>query len=470
MKRHPCLLLVTCFNLTLMLGMVGCASQSHFENPVAVMANSKNPIDRMAAARQSELTHANDPDRIAALNKMLWEFGHGDDERRYAIDQLLVNDPQNFRKILARRIVMIKNPLTVQYICELVTKNHWTDFTPALVRSYARPMLIKDEPERPEAAALKTLHPDTPIEQIVFNVFADTHDQSSIHEQTAAWDLLWKLANRQQITALLLAAPSDNPMVADLQASLRDLHCLPEHREGYLRLAWLRNPERKAYWAKAKAAVAKLNESQKDGLELRHIPIIVQLDDQTLAMTRQAFIDKISKLMDAQKHYLRSPSLAGPKAELLQRFAQAIDRLVWADMATIDLLYTSVQSSAMIQTLFKQADKDYIDTSTEHGGVITVADGVVNATRFSALYTQGDLKFIPTDEMIQSLYTNLAHYHFHAHREHNRDFAGPSKGDMRMINQLETHALVFTFIDKDTLNVDYYQPNGAVVDIGVIRR
>lgn len=449
---------------------VGCASQKHFEDPVAVMRESKDPIDRMAAARQAQVTHVDDPARIAALNNMLWSRGYGSDERCYAIDQLLAHDEHGFREVLARRITRITNRETLAYVCELVIEHQWIEFTPAMVRSNTRPLPFTDNKPRPEVLALESLHPGIPLNEIVFKVFVDADNTASIEEQAAAWSLIWKLADYDQIQALLQTASPANPMVIDLKAAMTDLHCLPQLPEGYLRLAWLRSPERSAYWDKAKAIVAKLDATQIKGLELRHLPILLALDEASRSLSREQLIEAITSQLDNQKHYLRGPTFDGPMSEYPQRFAQAIDQLAWADLATIHLLYVTVQKPQVIEALFKQGDADHVDIGSEHGGVLTIEDDQVNATRFAAMIRQQDYKFIPSDQMIQSLYTNLAHYHFHAQHYKNRDYAGPSMGDLRMAKKLETHALVFTFINQDEINVDYYQPNGAVADLGVIRR
>jgi hypothetical protein len=64
----------------------------------------------------------------------------------------------------------------------------------------------------------------------------------------------------------------------------------------------------------------------------------------------------------------------------------------------------------------------------------------------------------------------LAHYHFHAQEYKNSEFAGPGKGDIDTADRLDFNFLVFTFIDEKTLNVDFYQPGGVVVDLGTIKR
>ncbi len=84
--------------------------------------------------------------------------------------------------------------------------------------------------------------------------------------------------------------------------------------------------------------------------------------------------------------------------------------------------------------------------------------------------TINDARFLPPPAMIVELYTGLAHYHFHAQRIKNAGFAGPGRGDLDTAEHLNFNFLVFTFIDENRLNVDYYSRGGVVVDLGTLRR
>ena len=82
-------------------------------------------------------------------------------------------------------------------------------------------------------------------------------------------------ARERLIVALLNAAPSTTPLVIDLKACAADLHTVPENREGVLWLSYIRDPKRKDFWNAAKARVALLTPEQRDGLELRHLPLLI---------------------------------------------------------------------------------------------------------------------------------------------------------------------------------------------------
>jgi len=72
--------------------------------------------------------------------------------------------------------------------------------------------------------------------------------------------------------------------------------------------------------------------------------------------------------------------------------------------------------------------------------------------------------------MFDAGYTALFHFHYHAQKYRNGSHAGPGAGDMNYANTTRTNCLVLTFVDHDTLNVDFYRHDGMLVDLGVIVR
>jgi hypothetical protein len=82
-----------------------------------------------------------------------------------------------------------------------------------------------------------------------------------------------------------------------------------------------------------------------------------------------------------------------------------------------------------------------------------------------------DRKYVSPKQLIVDAYTGLAHYHFHAQSLTHRDYAGPGRGDLERIgDRHRLNGLVLTFIDPQTLNVDFYRHGRVVIDLGTIRR
>ncbi len=444
-----------------------------YDNPLAVMLDrEKIATNRIAAAEQARAASPDDPQRIRNLNKLVWDRGHPFALRKVAIDHLIEHDEAEFRTNLARRIVLINNWETLEYLLGLGVERRWPNFDAVAVRSYARLSRTMPDAERPERAALLKLHPDRELQDIVFDVFARQDEAIDVRQQVAAWELLNRISDSETLIAHLNAAPDTNPMVVDLKAAARDLHALPRTREGVLRLSYIRDPRRADFWAKAKARVAQLGDAQKVGLELRHMPALIALGDDVLAMSRAALVSDLHVRLSAAEHHLKGPSYDGGASDHPQLLRLSLDRLVWADLATVHLLTGLLNDRDAVAALFQHADQDHEDRTTEFGGVLGYDTDrrKFTVTPYTPLMRRHDLTFIPSQQMIEHVYTSVAHYHFHAREYKHSEWAGPGQGDLRMADRIEVTAIVLTFIDRDRLNLDYYQPGKVVVDVGTMRR
>ena len=157
-------------SLALHLLVTSCAPQVH-DDPIAVMVDREaSYTQRRRAGEQAERLLPDDARRIEALHTLLWEPLYPGWQRQYAIDQLLIHDP-DFKTRLGRRIVLLKNWQVRRYVFDLAVREGWVDFTPALVRAYAQQAPGMKDLERPERAAIEKLHPGRPIEQVIVDIF-----------------------------------------------------------------------------------------------------------------------------------------------------------------------------------------------------------------------------------------------------------------------------------------------------------
>lgn len=462
--------------LMLCLALGACAARG-FDDPVAMMTNRQAaPEVRQRAADQAQRQMPRDPRRIAALHQLLWERGYPESQRRYAIDELIQIDEAEFRRVLARRIVLIQNWETLEYIFKLAVERQWVDFTPTLVRQYARTVRGMADKDRPERAVIEKLNPGKSIEQAVFEVFANADEQTPSEQQVAAWELLNRLAEKERLIELLDKSPDRTPLVIDLKAAAADLHTLPANKEGVLWLSYLRDPKRQEFWRAAKACVARLSPEQRRGLELRHLPVLLWAYPEGLAASRATLTAEIRARIVSAEHYLKAPTHDGQDADYPQRFEEWMDRLAWGDLLVIQWLAEAVQDPQVRAEFFAQADADHEDRSTEYGGVLLFSrmnilhSSQVVARLCKPLVREHDLKYVAPPELVEALYTGLAHYHFHAQDYHNADHAGPGRGDLELAGRLNFNGLVLTFINRDRLNVDYYQAGGVVIDLGTLSR
>lgn len=461
--------LVLCMLVVMLAGAVSCTPKEYVD-PIPVILDRQKGFDaRRKAAAQAEREMLDDPRRLAALMKLVWEWGYPPWQRQYAIDQLLIHDKEFVGK-LKRRIILLRDWPTRKYVFDMAVQRGWDDFTPTLVRAYAQPVTGMTEEERPERGAIQKLNPDRSVEDVIFEVFANADSGYDSRHQTAAWALLNRLCDRETLMGYLRAAPDSNPLVTDLRATAVELNTLPVNREGVLRMMYLREPSQRNFWKKVRTVVGKLDDIQRRGLELRHIPVLVKCEPEMLRLTRSELVSRIEQRLQSHQHYVDGPNFDGQLSDHPQRFAQWRDALMWADLLTIEFAQVLLEDELLVAELFRQADQDLNDKTTEHGGVIDMEQMGPRARTYEPMAYVNDWKFVPSQKMVQDLYTGLFHFHFHAQDDRNGDHAGPGRGDMTMADNLRVNALVLTFIAPTKMNVDYYQPGKVVVDLGSIYR
>jgi len=457
--------------LALAAALTGCAARVS-KDPLKEMTDRElDPMWRMDAAQQAEAEFPDDPRRITALNKLVWDRGYPASERNYAIDQLLAIDEADFRKKLDGRILLIPYGEPLDHIYRVGKQRKWPELTPMLVKRWAVPQHGEPDDGRKERGWIAELNPGRKVEDVVFDVFTSPTDQITDLQRIGAWALLNRIASKEQLIAALGRAPQDTVLVTDLKAAGSDLHTLPRHREGVKWLYALREPARAGYWQTAKASVAKLSAAQRSDIEMRHLAILPHLGADTLAADRAVLFRELLTEVNRQQHYLTSPAGGSMSRDYPQQLLDSKDKVTWADLAAMKTLWRLVNEPAVKAQLFAQADRDRADRGAEHGGVLDVIDGTPVAKEYPPLLrVSHDRQFTPSEQMIQHCYTGLAHYHFHAQEKNNTEYAGPGAGDLATADRLDFNFLVFTSIDENRLNVDYYQPRGVVVDLGTIRR
>ena len=291
-----------------------------------------------------------------------------------------------------------------------------------------------------------------------------------LDSQSAAFaERVWDYASRLGNNA---------PKIADdIMEAAFPLTCSQARQEGALRM--LRTGVAGDLWQRVEPIVADLDAAQRDGLQLRHLPVLHHIAERRPDLLNRPasslYADLQRRLAQAQTH--ARTRQGDPVADHPHQLAAWQDELVWADLLVIHLFAEMLEERDIVDRWFAQADADLADRTTEYGGLIRLKppdDG--SASRPGPVLYEPTVRrhanaYYPPATLILDGYTALAHYHFHAQRHDNRRHAGPSEGDLRVIGDRQQYnGLVLTFIDRDRLNIDYYQQGGVVVDLGTVYR
>jgi hypothetical protein len=268
--------------------------------------------------------------------------------------------------------------------------------------------------------------------------------------------------------------PDDDAFMLDLQAGAAELGLVPHNREEILWLRKLREPERQAFWDEAVAALAQLEPSRRASLEFRDIPIIVSAarhEPELLAMDESAIYARLDAALRGRKHHSRGSNWNNESVNQRERLYEWRGELTWGDLAAMHIALRALQVPQVVDHLLDYAERDRRDETTEYGGVIALDEqGRFEILEFPPRIREHDQKFIASQAMLDAAYTSLFHFHMHAQRHWNRDYAGPGFGDVNYADNTRANCLVFTFLSEDAMNVDFYRHGRVMVDLGEIRR
>ncbi len=481
------------------LSLAGCASDGQTRHPGA----SGNPTTDL---RNPEL-HSGA--RTTAVGQLWRQVEAGEADRSVARDTLKAvawptNNPEELRlealRVLfadrqadddSRALARLMLPHgggsedVTERLAMTAAERGWTECAPAIVRSYANYNISIDDDNRSERRALLAMHPGKTIPEIVYAVFLDPQTDPGpetirFDDRTRAdaWNLLARLDPSGELRAgLILDAPnvpvadSTRPMLAALRDALRDFRVVPITGD---ELQWVAkaHASKPQWWAESKAAVARLDSAPR--LAFRHIePVRWAAANRSawLSATREELLAEIESRQQRGTLVERRADRTQDGRRRGERVKDWLDTLSWADALTIRVVEAAVEDTYVLSQIRQQAALDRDDSSTEYGGILeAVSTGGFDAVLFPPRPSQrvNDTTFVASQDMLNNSSASLAHYHLHAQRNNNDQYAGPSLGDLRYAARSGRTCVVFTTVGDDEVNVDVYGPDGSVIDLGVM--
>ncbi|MBL1216137.1 MAG: hypothetical protein D8M59_01430 [Planctomycetes bacterium] len=452
----------------------GCAA-THFDDPVEAMTSrALTQAEVINAMRQAEAEQPDNELRLKALRNMITETGYTLAVRTEACNELLAYDEQAARVLLRLRLPYMMTWDFIEYLCDEATANNWTDFTSSLIRSLSRPAPMLDFNDRPERKALLTLYPDRDLQEIIFEYIRQPSPNAIEAEwRLKAWELLAKTGQINPLFDLLLGDPDPNagtdPLLDELRYVADELGIIPITREEILWLRRLAQPEYADWWQQCKDTVAPIDQERRADIRVRHLAVLIQVRasfPEWLDMSHADLCAEMTNRLDGSRDFVFVHNVADKvlSDEGLQTFATWQDKLAWPDLLAVRLADEILSDPRVQQELMAQAEADRGDTSTEHGGVLTMqqpegaAEPQPTVIPFSPRYRGNDYKFFAPDEMVVAGYTAPFHYHFHAQKANNREYAGPGLGDLQYAEAMGINGIVLTTVGSRSINMDYYQP------------
>lgn len=487
---NPLALGVAALLLTL---LPGCAS-----GPPADPLKSLNTVGRSDHVAAIEALCAQEPlstEASRTMRRVLVAPGYNIQAREAAFNCLAQRDRQGLIESLQIGIGRMENYEFRRWILQQIGRHGWKDFTVVVVNSWAAavPVWGSNDLERPEYQAMRQLYgpraadgapvaqgrgdgTDAAVVDALFGVLMDAHpiNQSALRART--WELLMRLGQRERLHELVTrtAYRPDDVMLRDIRQLMMDLGILPETREELLWLAKLRQTATPAYWQMAGEALKQLPEEERRKFELRGVAVAIAASrhkPELLTRTREELYEQLVALLKARQAGRYTANFEGFGEGYTEALGINRDKLTWIDLAAMLLAIDMTNNPQVRKVLFDVGDRDQQDRRTEYGGVIRITDtGAYEVLEVPPRVTGSDLRYEVPQEAFDVGYTALFHFHFHAQSYDNRAYAGPHLGDFAYANSTRANCLVFSFVNRNALDLDFYRHGPIVVDLGLVTR
>ncbi len=380
----------------------------------------------------NELARVHAVDEVSDV-KLLWRVAMGNAPfpvRKAAAAKVLALDEEGFWKRVEEGYRGIDGVMW-KWICEEAGERKEKRALEALVLRWGMPEAETPEDQRPEQVAVEKISAPTSAKTLITAALLQTNPKDD-RIQHAAWFIHTRIHSTTGMRLFIAKLPEQSKLafLKKMGSLLDEMPLVEEELE----------------IVKAQAALP-------------------QLPNQTPVAPRGLPLARRNLL--ATSFTPLGPAIARTEqAPLLSKNPPSP-----TDIAVCAEILRGLKDPALVASLFAEADRDLADKKTEHGGVLLW--NARNDVFFEAIapqYRSHDETYLPPESLFVKLRDGLAHVHFHAQKHNNGGYAGPGRGDLLFSENNRVNAVVFTFVDENTLNVDAFFPGKIVVDLGCIKR
>lgn len=468
---------ISCVSILIVVEISGCTALPAGD-PLQSLSRTDLIPSRQVAAMQILDADPTNAAYLKALRKILVQPGFVRELRDEAWDRLMKYDPAGLKNALELNLPKMQIYEWRTEVCQRIGALGWKDMTQTLVRGWAvvLPILGTNLMERPEYLALVKLWGKDRVPQVLYELLLKSDPIKEANLRSRCWELLLTTGERDRILALLAdekIATTDS-FILDMRRSASDLNVVPRNREEILWIRALRMPAKRAFWDAAREATGKLRPEVRNSLEPRDLAIVVaaaRARPELLAASRDQLFDEISLRLAKDKIRRYSASFEGYGQQLAETPRGHGKEMGWGDCAAVLIALAALDEPAIRAHIFDIADRDQADRLTEYGGLMRLDDqGRYELIEYAPQSRGSDVRFEASNAMFDQGYDALFHFHNHAQTYDNRRYAGPHFGDFNYADATGVNGLVFTFIDRNTINADFYRRGQVVIDLGTISR
>ena len=470
------MILIMSLLMSLLMTLGACTSgPESVQNPAEVLSRPgqarEQYFDALAAARQRGV----DGPTKAALRRMIASDGYAIDARVQAFELLQETDPKAVVEALELSLPRMADVAWRERVCAMIAEQKIEALVPTLIRAWANPATgFQMRGDRPERVALEQIVGKDQVSATLLRTMRESNPITQANLRARCWELLMKSGDSARLRVLLADADAvrGDALLTDLARCSTELGLLPTTREEILWVRKICEPARSAFFDSARAALAAMPKDRREAIEVRSLPIAVAANlrrPALLTASDQELYDEIARRIADRRKY--SPDFTGFGSGFTENLYEQRTHATWSDLAAMVIALDVLSEEALLRHIFEESDRDSEDRTTEFGGVLALdSKNAGELLEFPPRSKQGDLRYESPQVLFDALYTGLFHYHNHAQKHDNSNYAGPHTGDFAFADSTRCNGIVFTFISADLIDVDFYRYDRFVVDLGVVKR
>jgi hypothetical protein len=459
-----------------MILVTGCSGPGQLSDPMTTLGKPRlSPGTHIDAMSRLDGAHPS-PAYLKQLKNIVISNTYLMPTRKAAFARLSKYDPKLLETALSNTLMHLAPTEYRVWVIEQIGLANQRGLTKAIIRSWAIPLdFWERDKTRPEPAVLAMMYGEGQVALILMSTMLDADPVIESNLRSRCWELLVAHGNTDSLLVLIRddELVGKDGLLLDMRAAIDDLHVIPRNREEILWIRSLRTPAHAAYWKKVSAALVQLDDERRKNLEPRDLAVAVAAAEhrpELLRASNQELYDMLaSELRGSGRRY--TADFSGWTVEVSEDLQDDKGKLTWGDLAAMLLAREALKTEEVRAHIFDFADRDLLDTTTEYGGIIRLDEGgrfeIVEHTPRAKV---ADDRYLASQALFDEGYTALFHFHNHAQKYRNFRYAGPHLGDIDYANETGANGLVFTFVDAETMNVDFYRHGAIIVDLRTIKR
>lgn len=333
---------------------------------------------------------------------------------------------------------------------------------PYLILSLAEPEaeLLKDKIAIVRAVESIT---EKPIEKVLLKYLADS---GQLKTRIAALACLLEQNKRSEVITEITALSVRDDFVKELQFWAGQFGYVPTNIMRYFQCRLQRIILTEEQLEKLRQWALLLCRREGYTFDVRDSYLLSAVNEKMLDIPRVKLIDRIHQRLSELKHAKRQYSYKGAPDDYAEGFIDQCNLLRYTDLIRIKLLLESLEQEEFTARIKMLLQQDFSDTTSETGGLGFLEQGEIVFKKYEPGRRQGDNQYVESAQMVREGVLCVARWHCHTDKWRSWELAGPGIDDLRYADWINCPVVVLTRLSEKKCNVDYFTPEGVVVDLG----